>query len=333
MFDFLKRTPRPKGNINYFYYGTINGVMENCGRNVLVAFKGKGIVVVIIDEGFPTEKKFKTTDLSILNDLEEIIEKYKMYRYKGQYNGSVDGSEGSNWTFSADFSTGEKIRASGYESVPKNRSEAFKEILEYFDTWRNNPIYTDENGLLIPSNERRRYYTDAEPCNGKMISFRYELYYGEPMTSTIYYAYKEGDTTTFYYRLKSSPNGYTYHIDNSIFDELSEIVNEEAFFTYLQTPLKKENKKMPRWLLEAEYDSGDKIEIVEYLTDPRDQKEERISWTLIETLSLYINRIYNQAVKKGGYIIHFFDSDGKLDHITLYDENGNIINEGSSHKR
>ncbi|MDD2293896.1 MAG: hypothetical protein PHD07_06795 [Bacteroidales bacterium] len=106
--------------------------MEAYGHSYFVERCSDG-ATIIIGEGTPDEMVFKT-DTGIFNDLQVVIDKYRMYKYKKRYKQHLSVMDGNSWSFNVRYSNAElEINTRGENAWPKDGSIAFSEIVECFE--------------------------------------------------------------------------------------------------------------------------------------------------------------------------------------------------------
>lgn len=95
--------------------------------------KRVGDVVVVTVNQQEEENRIFITDNILLKDLQVIIEKHKMYKYKGHYNSILNILDGDSWSLEVVYQDDKMyIKASGTNAGPHNYGAAFREITDYF---------------------------------------------------------------------------------------------------------------------------------------------------------------------------------------------------------
>lgn len=103
-----------------------------------------GKVYFHFDEGLPTEKDFTIDDHSVFDSLQAIIAKHKMYTYHGHYQPPFDITDGKSWSLDVRYKSGHSIDAGGYMDGPSGYRDAFRDIAQCLDYWKNLPIPVNE---------------------------------------------------------------------------------------------------------------------------------------------------------------------------------------------
>lgn len=159
---------RNRSDLTYFRYSFGSTMRANGGEEWTVELKAPGSALVTIKEGIQ-EKSF-TTGSKILDDINAIVNKHKMYRYKGSYRTVLDVRDGWAWGFDLTYSNGRAVSADGYMKYPTGGSEAFKEITDYIKQRSSIPdssrmwafYFSSGNGMVIHSGEAFEVLTDKE---------------------------------------------------------------------------------------------------------------------------------------------------------------------------
>ena len=99
-----------------------------------------GKVHFLFDSRLPTEKEFYLDDHSVFDSLQQIILKHKMYTYQGHYDPPFDITDGGSWSLSVYYKSRKSISAGGYMAGPEGYGEAFRDIMNCLDHWKNMPM-------------------------------------------------------------------------------------------------------------------------------------------------------------------------------------------------
>lgn len=116
---------------------SVQGMERYSGENFSVRRNADtATVTIVIDEGYPSEIVIDDASASVLDDLQQIVTRNKMYGYKGTYKPKAKAMDGDMWSFSLSYADGINISADGQVVRPKGGREALKEISEYFRPYR-----------------------------------------------------------------------------------------------------------------------------------------------------------------------------------------------------
>lgn len=187
---------------------------------------------------------------STMDSLEAIVYAYKMYKYDGSYTPRYDVLDGDSWHLSMDFADGEHQSCHGYEATPPGKGgEGLGKIEGFFSRWLN-----------------------QEPAEEvALVSFRYELHTEEG--DEVLWFKKDEDRCPVYFRMMGSNEGWNYYCgDPDLAIQLARAIRWCHMASYTGEKLEKEDKSLPRWVLIAEYENGQKIEDMDYLD--RDLKDD-----------------------------------------------------------
>ena len=180
---------------------------------------------------------------SVMDSLEAIVYAYKMYKYDGSYRPKFDVLDGDSWHLYMDFADGEHASCSGYEAAPPGKGgEGLGKIDGFFSRWLN-----------------------QEPAEEvALVSFRYELHTDEG--DEVFWFKPEGDRIAEYFREMGSLEGWNYYCGNpDLAASLARSLRWCHMASYTGEKLEKEDKSLPRWILIAEYENGQRIEAMDYL--------------------------------------------------------------------
>jgi|GEM_PF-1302152 hypothetical protein len=310
--------------MEYFYYGRFNGMAIYSGEVFSVSTGKDGMVHIDIDEKKPNEKHIVTDYRKIFDELNQIVLENKMYTFKGSYMPEVEILDGDSWRFNVGYVEGENISASGYMAWPDGFREAIGAVKSYFDRWRLMPT---RNGKVSAEDAEKFLAGFKNQIDSEMTSFRYERYnYGK---SEVFYISKNENFTSLYFRKWGEFHGYDYTCGNpNTLIALKDVVNSEKLAGFPQTPLNKENTKRSRWLLEAHFADGSKIEIVDYIPEEALLDYDASIMGLVEN-------IFEEAIKaveakspeeKGEYSITTYDAKGKAVQKINYSGEGVVLN-------
>lgn len=129
----------PNDTITYFSYSKGGGMRRFDGYRYLVEKTKDGRAHFLFNEDYPDEKEFTIEDLSVFDSLQQIVLKHKMYKYKGHYNPMFDILDGQSWSLYVKYASGASISAGGYMAGPDGYGDAFKDIIDCLDKWKETP--------------------------------------------------------------------------------------------------------------------------------------------------------------------------------------------------
>lgn len=249
--------------MTYFTYRISNGWRRENGCNYSVSTGKDGLVHITIDEDKPHEKKIVTDYTGIFDDLQEIVLTYRIYTFKGDYMPDVEITDGDSWSLSVGYVDGPGIRAGGYMAWPEGFGTALNAVHRYFDMWR---LMDTKFGKVSAEDAEAFIAGFDKKIDSELTSFRYERYeYG---TGKAYAAYKAGNAVSFKYRGWDEQEEYSFtNADPKVLQDLKNVVNAERLTGLPQTPVAQQNEKRSRWLLEAVFEDGSKVEIVDYIPE------------------------------------------------------------------
>lgn len=92
-------------------------------------------VFVTIDDGNPLSVTIEA-DHSVIENLQKIVEKYKMYEYKDHYVPPCEVLDGYMWNMSIQFADGKHVYSSGSNAEPNNGVAAFSAVCNLLDGYR-----------------------------------------------------------------------------------------------------------------------------------------------------------------------------------------------------
>ena len=224
------------GTHGYHAYSNIDYTAERTddGKTCITLVVGNDRDRVFVEEG------------TVMDSLETIVLKYKMYKYDGSYTPKFDILDGDTWHFYLTFSDGKHSSCSGYEAYPPGKgAEAIGTIEGFLSRWLNREP-AEEVGLT---------------------SFRYELHSDE---GDEVFRFKKGETkSTVYFRNMGSLEGWNYACgDPELAVSLARILRWNHLASYTGEDLSKEDTSRPRWIVIAEFENGQKIEAMDYLDRP-----------------------------------------------------------------
>lgn len=159
--------------IVYFYYSKSGGMRAHSGFSYLIKETDEGRVQFLFDERLPKEKVFTIDDHAVFDSLQKIVLKHQMYKYSGNYQPTMQVTDGYSWDFRVKYASGKEISARGYMSGPNGYGDAFKEVREYLDPWKEIPgdqqdvlsfkyIYGKEQYLLQRMDDHTQVIFDNE---------------------------------------------------------------------------------------------------------------------------------------------------------------------------
>lgn len=261
MFSFFSEND----TITYFSLGEGGGMNRFSGFNYHIEKTKDGQVHFLFNEGFPDEKEFTIDDFSVFDSLQQIVKKHKMYKYKGNYRPVFDILDGKSWSLYVKYASGKTISANGYMDGPRGYRDAFEDIQNCLNHWKELPMavnevvsfkydygkehYTverkDDHALLTYDNEetgehkvlerelemldnlRILFNIDGLKMNGSRGNIDFEC------TEWMYdITYSNGE----HYRYESYDRGfkcgYTYSLQGFISDWMEEKENRQPYYNY-----------------------------------------------------------------------------------------------------
>ena len=159
---------RNRADLTYFRYSFGSTMRANDGEEWTVELKAPGNALVTLKKGL--EEKSFTTSSKILDNINAIVIRHRMYRYKGSYRTILDVRDGWAWGFDLGYGNGKTVSADGYMKYPAGGSEAFREITDYIEQRSSIPdssrmwafYFSTGNGMVIRSGESFEVLTDKE---------------------------------------------------------------------------------------------------------------------------------------------------------------------------
>ncbi len=294
--------------VEWFFYRHGNGMVKDSGRSYQAHLDSGGITEIILDECFPSEKTIRTEDRRVFTDLARIIKEYRMYEYKGFYEPDTEVTDGSSWSLQADWPDGTGINAHGYVVWPEGSREAFDAVEKYFDFWRGIPVPASKT---VTAGEIDAFLEKWSAPKGALTSFRYERCQGGDCEVYYMTSNPEYNFETAYRRTMGSYAGWSYVIPYDGFAEkIAGMVAAGRFSSYPQTSPDREDKNRDRWLVEVEYDSGDRIQVVEYIDDSSLAEAESVRALVTELLDARMERI-GKDIRPNEYSKTTYGADGK----------------------
>jgi len=140
-------SPEPKFNPNdtlvYFSYFKGGGMRRFDGYRYLVEETKDGRVHFLFNEDYPDEKDFVIDDHSVFDSLQQIVLNHKMYKYQGHYDPPMRVLDGQSWSLYVKYASGAKISADGYMAGPDGYHQAFDDIINCLDRWKETPVEVD----------------------------------------------------------------------------------------------------------------------------------------------------------------------------------------------
>lgn len=130
--------------ITYFSLSEGGGMNRFGGFKYRIEETKDGKVHFLFDEGYPDEKEFVLDDHSVFDSLQQIVLKHKMYRYKGNYNPPFHITDGQSWSLYVKYASRETISAGGYMAGPDGYRDAFNDIIQCLQPWKDIPVPVNE---------------------------------------------------------------------------------------------------------------------------------------------------------------------------------------------
>lgn len=136
--------PKENDTIIHFSLSEGGGMNRFGGFGYLVEETKDGKVHFLFDEGHPDEKEFTIDDHSVFDSLQRIVMKHKMYTYHGHYDPPVFVTDGGSWSLYVTYASGASISAGGYMAGPDGYGEAFREVMQCLNRWKELPFAVND---------------------------------------------------------------------------------------------------------------------------------------------------------------------------------------------
>ena len=248
LLSLLGCRPGPSA-LDSFYYSATHGFRGFTNRGYRAERLGDGKTRITVELGDDRDRVF-LAEASVMDSLEALVRTYRMDRYKERYKPVFDIKDGDTWDFSLKYSDGKSVRSGGYEALPANGREAFKEVEAFFAPWLN--------------------FAPAEDAT--LVAFRYELHNEE---GTEVFSF-HGERNAVYFRNLGSREGYNYYCgDPEVLTKLDKDLREIHACSYCGEKLSEEDKSRPRWIAILTYSDGRMYELMDYLDRDSDDYKHR----------------------------------------------------------
>lgn len=235
--------------LDSFYYSATHGFRGFTNRGYRAERLDDGKTRITVELGDDRDRVF-LAEASVMDSLEALVQTYRMDRYKERYKPMFDIKDGDTWDLSLKYSDGKTVRSGGYEALPANGREAFKEVEAFFAPWLN--------------------FAPAEDAT--LVAFRYELHNEE---GTEVFSF-HGKRNAVYFRNLGSREGYNYYCGNpEVLTELDKDMREIHACPYCGEKLSEEDKSRPRWIAILTYSDGRMYELMDYLDRDSDDYRHR----------------------------------------------------------
>lgn len=116
-----------------------------------------GRVHFLFDEGLPGEKEFTIDDHSVFDSLQQLVSKHKLYRYRDYYQPPFDVTDGTSWHLNVYYASGKSISSGGYMYGPNGYRDAFHDIIQCLNRWKELPAATNEVVLFLYEYGKEHY--------------------------------------------------------------------------------------------------------------------------------------------------------------------------------
>lgn len=230
------------------YYSATHGyhAYSNIGYRAERLENGNTRVSVLV--GNDRDRIFEAEG-SVMDSLEALVREYRMDRFKGHYEPKMDILDGDSWSMEICYTDGSSNSCGGYMAYPPRGAEG---------------IFKTE-GIL----SRWLYQEPAEEV--ALVSFRYEYCDAEGSEA---YAFQLKDTVcTAFMQPYSQAKGQTYDaVDPYLAKRIANEIRWNHMASYTGENRADEDKTRPRWILTAEYENGQKIETMDYLDRPPEDR-------------------------------------------------------------
>ena len=173
------------------------------------------------------------------------------------------------------------------------------------------------------------------PAGDTITNFRFERYdivKGEPVRSAVYTAHQYKISEKWYqsmyfrrYGTCTENNGWNYSgVDLSqTLPELEAAINSLQLTHYKRSFLEQENKKRSRWVVQVVYQSGAKIEIIEYLPKGESSGDNGVCKALEPIFDRLIKYTLDNH-RHGEYTQTSYKPDGKWKRRIRHDRDGRV---------
>ena len=230
------------------YYSATHGyhAYSNIGYRAERLENGNTRVSVLV--GNDRDRIFEAEG-SVMDSLEALVREYRMDRFKGHYEPKMDILDGDSWSMEICYTDGSSNSCGGYMAYPPRGAEG---------------IFKTE-GIL----SRWLYQEPAEEV--ALVSFRYEYCDAEGSEA---YAFQLKDTVcTAFMQPYGQAKGQTYDaVDPYLAKRIANEIRWNHMASYTGENRADEDKTRPRWILTAEYENGQKIETMDYLDRPPEDR-------------------------------------------------------------
>ena len=143
--------------ITHFSLSEGGGMNRFSGYSYIVEETKEGKVHFIFDEGYPDEKELMIDDHAVFDSLQTIILKYKMYKYKSNYQPKFDVLDGTSWHLYVTYASGKDISAGGSMAGPDGYRAAISEIIQCLQHWKDMPGVSNDVVSFIYEYGPERY--------------------------------------------------------------------------------------------------------------------------------------------------------------------------------
>lgn len=163
------QSPVKNDTIVSFSLSEGGGMARFSGFGYAIGETKDGRVHFVFNEGFPDEKEFFLNDHSVFDSLQQIVMKHEMYKYHGHYSPPFDITDGKSWSLSVKYASGESINAGGYMHGPDGYRDAFKDIRQCLDRWKEMPIAANEVVSFLYEYGKERYVIERKDDHAVLI--------------------------------------------------------------------------------------------------------------------------------------------------------------------
>ncbi|MBR3449612.1 MAG: hypothetical protein IKH24_08745 [Bacteroidales bacterium] len=216
------------------------------------------------------------TEGSLMDSLEALVREYRMDRFKGHYEPKMDILDGDSWSMEICYTDGSSNSCGGYMAYPPRGAEG---------------IFKTE-GIL----SRWLYQEPAEEV--ALVSFRYE--YCDAEGSEAYAFQLKDSVCTAFMQPYGQAKGQTYDaVDPYLAKRIANEIRWNHMASYTGENRADEDKSRPRWILTAEYENGQKIETMDYLDRPPEDRWQNDIPSISETgLRYSVQQIFSEILQQ-----------------------------------
>ena len=235
-------------HLQSLYFSATHGYFAHSNIGYKAERLEGGKARVTVEVGNDRDRIFETEE-SVMDSLEAIVREYRMQNYKGHYEPKMEIMDGDSWSMELVFTDGSSSSCGGYMAYPPGGAKAIGMTEGILSRW-----------------------LDQEPAEEiALVSFRYE--YHDAEGSEIYTLRKKDTTFTAFVQPYGQSKGETYDgLDDFLAKRSASEIRWNHMASYNCENPAEEDTSRPRWILTAEYENGQKIEAMDYLDRPEEDR-------------------------------------------------------------